>query len=79
MDDWDFSEDVLDSLERDALHKIAERKRFASQTCSSPGIDKDWRAAKELRIDSIRGSSQPSPHAFHQVDWLFFGLSFSRH
>ncbi|CAM8915197.1 unnamed protein product [Rhodiola kirilowii] len=62
MDDWDLSEEVMESLERDALQKIAERKRLASDsTCSSSEKDKEWQTVKEQRVGDFRPSSQPSP------------------
>ncbi|CAM8921437.1 unnamed protein product [Rhodiola kirilowii] len=52
----------MESLERDALQKIAERKRLASDsTCSSSEKDKEWQTVKEQRVGDFRPSSQPSP------------------
>ncbi|CAM8921435.1 unnamed protein product [Rhodiola kirilowii] len=61
MDDWDLSDEVLESLERDALQKIAERKRLASETCSSSEKEKEWQTVKEQQVGDFRPWSQLSP------------------
>uniref|UniRef100_A0A7N1A5U0 SWI/SNF-related matrix-associated actin-dependent regulator of chromatin subfamily A-like protein 1 n=1 Tax=Kalanchoe fedtschenkoi TaxID=63787 RepID=A0A7N1A5U0_KALFE len=80
MDEWDLSDDLLDSLERDALRKIEDRKRSASETCSSPEKEAQWRTVKEQRVEDGRGSSQPLrsrvlPQSVSKVDGCGAGSS----